>query len=117
MTDVPLSYLVGLFAVDKSAFQRLDPDDQRIVRETFDNVFERLNRLNREDNQAARQALKANGMEFVVPTDAELVLWKEVAREATDEFREAGRVHEPTLELIRRLIREYREAKQTADGL
>jgi TRAP-type C4-dicarboxylate transport system substrate-binding protein len=116
MTDVPLSYVSGLLAVDRRSFERIEPADQAIVREVFDEVFERLNRLNRDDNLAAREALKANGMEFVVPTDAELVLWNKVAREATEEFRREGRIHEPTLELIQRLTREYREAKQRADG-
>jgi TRAP-type C4-dicarboxylate transport system substrate-binding protein len=116
MTDVPLSYVVGYFGVAKRAFDAIDPKDQAIVRQVFAEVFKRLSRLNREDNEQAREALKANGMVFVVPTAAELSIWREVAKTAIEKFREAGRVNEPTLEIVHRQIREYRDGKQSANG-
>lgn len=116
MTDVPLSYVAGILAVDKRAFDRIEPGDQAIVRQVLAEVFDRLGKQSRQDNVQAREALKSNGIQFVVPSSAELAIWHDVAEVAIDQFREAGRVNEPTRELLRRYVSEYRAGKPPADA-
>jgi TRAP-type C4-dicarboxylate transport system substrate-binding protein len=50
MTEVPISYLIGVMAIQKKAFDKLFPDDQQVVREEIGKVFKRLDRINRSDN-------------------------------------------------------------------
>jgi TRAP-type C4-dicarboxylate transport system substrate-binding protein len=64
MTEVPISYLIGVMAIQKKAFDKLFPDDQQVVREEIGKVFKRLDRINRSDNQAAKAALKNQGITF-----------------------------------------------------
>jgi TRAP-type C4-dicarboxylate transport system substrate-binding protein len=72
MTEVPISYLIGVMAIQKKAFDKLFPDDQQVVREEIGKVFKRLDRINRSDNQAAKAALKNQGITFVVPEPEEI---------------------------------------------
>ena len=62
MTEVPISYLIGVMAIQKKAFDKLSPGDQQIVREEIGKVFKRLDTINRSDNQAAKAALKNQGI-------------------------------------------------------
>lgn len=81
VTEVPLSYLVGGLVVQKKRFDKLRPEDRKIVREVMDTVFARMDKQNREDNQQAVAALKNRGIEFVQPAAAERARWKSLAEE------------------------------------
>ena len=45
MTETPITYLIGILAVQKKAFDKLDPADQAIVREEMGKVFKRMDQL------------------------------------------------------------------------
>ena len=65
VVDTPLMYIFGLMAVDRSAFNRLQPQDRKVVREVMGQVFSDLNKQNRIANKNAKQALHKQGLEFV----------------------------------------------------
>jgi TRAP-type C4-dicarboxylate transport system substrate-binding protein len=58
LTDVPIMYLAGIFAVDKKAFSRISARDRKIVREVIFAAAKRLDIENRADEINAREALE-----------------------------------------------------------
>jgi TRAP-type transport system periplasmic protein len=69
LTDVPVSYSMGIFALDRRAFSRLDAADQTIVSEVMGDVVRGLDLASREDNRKARNVLEDAGLD-VVEVDA-----------------------------------------------
>ena len=90
LTDVPLSYVVGLLVVDRKAFSKLKPEDQAVVREVMGQAMKRLDKINRADNESARKALSSQGVEFVHPVGEELGRWHEIADQATERLGKDG---------------------------
>ncbi len=90
MTEIPISYLIGVIAVQKKAFEILSVNDQGIVREEIGKVFSHLDKLNRSDNQAAKAALKQQGITFVTPNPGEAERWKSISDQAIEEMVESG---------------------------
>jgi TRAP-type C4-dicarboxylate transport system substrate-binding protein len=82
LTDVPLFYLFGVLALDKKAFARISEADRKIVREVVLESVQPLDQTTRHGNENAREALRAQGIEFVTTrSDAELSRWNEIAEE------------------------------------
>lgn len=76
VNKLPLSYLFGVFVLNKKDLMRLSAIDQQIVKDILGKVLLEANQHNREDNQQAIVALKNQGVEFLEPTP-----------EAADELR------------------------------
>ncbi len=113
MTDEPLVYLIGVFAIDKKAFSRLSDADRKITREVMEATFRKLNEQNRIDNEGARDALRAQGVEFVEAPAAAVQEWRATAKQVNLQMAEEGLY---SVELARRayeLLDQYRaqEAK------
>lgn len=113
ITDVPLGYLIGVLIVDKKHFQRLSPSDQQIVREVMNEVFKRMDKLNREDNIKASEALKKQGIKFVYPSKEELATWKSYAAEV---IADSGKnsVNPEIYAKVKALLSEFRQKAKTA---
>lgn len=108
VTDVPLAYLVGVFVIDKRAFDRLSAADQHIVRDVLGVTFRQLNVQNRQDNAQARQALIAQGLEFVQPPAAEVARWREIAAQTNRQLAAQGLFSAELLQQVQDLLAEYR---------
>jgi TRAP-type transport system periplasmic protein len=108
MTDVPITFLIGVLAVEKSAFDKLTAADQAILREEMGAVFARLDKLNRADNEAALAALQQQGIEMVTPKPGEVERWREISDRAVDEMVEAGVMSSSIVEQVRTHLREFR---------
>lgn len=80
VVDTPLMYIFGMMAVDRRAFNRLQSQDQKVMREVMGQVFSDLNTQNRAANKNAKQALRKQGLEFVELSSANMTqLQKSVA--------------------------------------
>ena len=108
MTDIPIIFLTGMLAVKKSEFDRLKSEDQAVLREEMGAVFKRLDDLNRIDNEAARQALQQQGIEFVQPSAGETERWKEISRQAIDDMVEGGVIAADIVEQVRGDLQQFR---------
>jgi TRAP-type C4-dicarboxylate transport system substrate-binding protein len=82
VVDLPLVYYSAMMVIDKKAFDKINPEDAVIVRRIMGDVFKEINAQNRKDNIAAREALKAQGIEFIQLTDAALKDWHNIAEKA-----------------------------------
>ncbi len=101
MTEVPITYLIGVMAVQKKAFDKLTPGDQQIVREEIGKVFKGLDTINRSDNQAAKTALQNQGITFVTPEPGEIERWKGISDQSIVEMVETGVISSEIVDQVR----------------
>lgn len=107
LTFSPLSYLYGAMVVSSKQFNKLSKDDQAVVSEVMSQVFVRLNKLNREDNNGALEALKKQGIQFITPTEQETLRWQNSLNTGIDKLL-ADRLFNPAmLEEIKTLLSDY----------
>lgn len=101
ITDLPLSYIVGVLAIDQKAFNKIEPADQVIVREVMQRVFKEIDKQNRQDNVAAYNALLKQGIKPVKPNAQELIEWERDSATASQRIEQAGIVNASTLQMLR----------------
>lgn len=108
MTEVPLSYLIGVLAVQKQAFDKLSAEDQQIVREEMGEVFKRMDKLNRDDNEAARVALLNQGIVFVEPSADEIRRWKTISDQSIQSMVDSGLISRDIVAQVKGHIENFR---------
>ena len=117
LTDVPLMYLVGIFAMDKRAFGKLSPADQAVVREVVGEAAARLDAGGRDSEAEAKEALREQGLEFVtVSSQEELERWRDISRRAAARLRASGRYSERNMDRLDELLRAYRSQRAASPG-
>ena len=109
MVNRPLLFLMGFMVVDKRTFKKLSADDQAIVHRIVDDAFDRLNVSNQTDDENAKEALQANGIEFVDVSDADYENWRGIARSALDELAADDVFDNELRELVESRLLEYRQ--------
>jgi TRAP-type C4-dicarboxylate transport system substrate-binding protein len=97
INSLPVAYTLGLLAIDKRAFERLDSADQQVVREELAAVYKALEEINKRDNIAAREALLANGIEAVEADPKDIPYWREVAATTSEKIWNESGSTEPGL--------------------
>ncbi len=108
LTDVPLSYVVGLLVLDRRAFTKFKPEDQAVIREVMGRTMKRLDKINRADNESAREALAKQGVEFVHPVGQELERWHGIADEATEKLGKDGVYSKEMYQVIEEHLTSFR---------
>ena len=101
-------HLLGVLAIEKSVFDKLSPGAQTILKEEMGAVFKRLDELNRIDNEAARDALRQQGITFVTPAPGEIERWREIADRSVDEMLESGVISRSIVDQVRGYLQSYR---------
>jgi len=86
--DVPLTYVAAMLVIDKKAFSKIKKEDQSIVREVMTSAFKRIDAANRRDNQAAQQALKQQGIEYISLPKASLDAWHVIGEKAINKLKQ-----------------------------
>ena len=114
LTNVPLLYLNGLMIVSKKFFNRIQPADQKIVREVFGKIFMRLNVQNQKDNIAAKQALQKHGIKFVGIDRKEKSEMVKHVKSATLTLEKNGAFSKKLLDSVIKFRDEYRDSHRTA---
>jgi TRAP-type C4-dicarboxylate transport system substrate-binding protein len=108
MTEVPITYLIGILAVQKKAFSKLSAQDQAVVREEMGKVFKRMDALNRDDDRAAKLALQQQGITFVAPNPGEALRWKQIAEKSIDEMIGKGLISADIVDRVRQHLQSFR---------
>jgi TRAP-type C4-dicarboxylate transport system substrate-binding protein len=111
MTETPLTYLVGTLAIQKKAFDKLEAEDQVIVREEVDRVFKRMDILNRADNKSAAEALRNQGIEFIKPSEEEVNRWKALSAKSIENMISNGRVSQAMFDEVNRHLTDFRNSQ------
>jgi TRAP-type C4-dicarboxylate transport system substrate-binding protein len=108
LMDEPFLYIYGVLAVARKVFEKLSPDDQRVFREIMGRVFQELDRLNRQDNVKAREALRKQGIEFVKPDADDLKQWYDKAAAIPERLVKAGKLSREMVNTLESLLEDYR---------
>lgn len=116
LVDFPLTYVMGILAVDKKAFDRLAPADQAIAREVLDAGMSRLDAATRKDNEGAFAALQKQGIAFFRPDAQERQFWISIGEQGREKLA-AQQAFSPGLYAkIQAALAEYRAAHPAAAG-
>jgi TRAP-type C4-dicarboxylate transport system substrate-binding protein len=117
LTDVPLTYLTGAFVIDAKVFAKLEPEDQRVVREAVRAAAQRLDAGSRDGEKSAMRALKQQGIQFVsAATAAEVERWHDITRQATVVLRKRKIYSDAMFDELERLVEEYRKGAGAERG-
>jgi TRAP-type C4-dicarboxylate transport system substrate-binding protein len=117
LTDVPLSYLTGVFALDAKAFGGLRAGDRRVVRDKVGQAARRLDADSREGEQNAKQALRKHGIEFVTAATAEeLERWHDISDQALVLLRKKQIYTEEMLDALERHLEDCRSQSRESGG-
>jgi TRAP-type C4-dicarboxylate transport system substrate-binding protein len=108
ITDIPVSYSMGVFAVDKNVFASLSAEDQRIVREVMTRYIEGLDREARDDNRKAAEALAKSGLQTVTVQPADLASWRSTLEAVWPKLRGRPDFDEALFERILVILADYR---------
>ncbi len=65
ISDLPLSYTMGLMVIDKKAFRKLSEPDQAVVRDVMTTLYENFDRQNLVDNEGAFESLLKQKIELI----------------------------------------------------
>ena len=104
----PFLYIYGVLAVDRKAFIKLLPHDQRMFREVMGHVFYELDALNRKDNVKALEALRNQGVEFIKPLAEAMEKWYADARAVPERLINAGKLSQGMVITLENLLKDYR---------
>ncbi len=108
LLQVPLTYIMGVLIIDAKSFNKIDPEDQAIVKASMGEAFERLNAINRSDNKQAMEVLGKQGLSFHQLPAEGLKDLDRIASQAIEEHN-GGRMYSPAvLSSIRELIQSFR---------
>lgn len=115
LTQLPLSYIYGVLAIDEKYFARLTAADSQVVREVMGKVSKKLDKLNREDNVAATEAIHNQGVTFLMPSEAAIDELKNLIGPANQRLIETGKLSQPMVARVEQLLKEYRRQARQAD--
>ena len=116
LTDVPLMYLTGVLAVDKRAFDKISPADQKVVREIIKKAARGLDEEGRRGEDGARQALQNQGIEFVAAeSDEEVLRWHQMSEEAIKKLRGMNRYSNENMDEVLSLLDQYRSGRAASE--
>ncbi len=108
LMDVPLLYVYATLVLDKKSFDRLSPEDQKITREIMTDTFKKLDRINRQDNIDATNALRNQGIEFVKPSAETVENWKASVKTVPRTLIEKGRISKDLYETMEQHLADFR---------
>jgi TRAP-type C4-dicarboxylate transport system substrate-binding protein len=115
LLDEPFLYIFGVLAVDRKAFLKISPADQKIFREIMGRVFKELDQRNREDNIKALETLRKQGIEFVKPSAEALKKWCQDASEVPKRLVETDRLSQEMVDTLEGLLKDYRTKESKTD--
>jgi len=90
LTDLPLAYIHGAIVIDRRSFQKLSAADQTVLREVLGAAVVTLSRDNRTQNEAARNTLRKQGVEFVPVAHEDALKLQESATKTINQLRQQG---------------------------
>ena len=110
ITDLPVSYSMGVFAIEKGAFSALSGDDQRVVREVMGRYCHELDREARDDNRKAAEVLARSGLQTVTVNDADVQGWRKTIENIHPQLRARPDIDAALFDRLLALLAEYRRA-------
>jgi TRAP-type C4-dicarboxylate transport system substrate-binding protein len=114
ITDLPVSYSMGIFAIDENVFATLAPEDQRVVREVMARRIGALDREARDDNRKAAEALAKAGLQTVTVDAADVASWRSTLEGVWPQLRNRPDFDVAMFDRLLALLAEYRRTHPEA---
>ena len=111
VTDLPVVYSMGIFALDSRTFRQLPEGDRQVVREVMTDVVQRLDRQARADNAQARQAMENMGIEFVPVDPADVAEWRATIAAAMPQLIQRNIIDSRFYDQLQGILDEYRRGE------
>ena len=108
ITELPVSYSMGVFAIEKSTFESLSVADRQIVREVMGGYIEALDREARDDNRRAAEVLASSGLETVTVNEADVEGWRRTIESLYPKLRERSDIDTAMFDRLLAVLAEYR---------
>jgi TRAP-type C4-dicarboxylate transport system substrate-binding protein len=108
ITDLPISYSMGVFAIEKGAYSALGADDQRVVREVMGRHIQQLDREAREDNRKAAEVLAQSGLQTVTVDEADVAGWRKTIESIHPQLRARPDIDAALFDRLLAVLAEYR---------
>jgi TRAP-type C4-dicarboxylate transport system substrate-binding protein len=110
ITDLPISYSMGVFAIEKGAYSALSAADQQAVREVMGRYIQQLDREARDDNRKAAEVLARSGLETVNVNEADVAGWRKTIESIHPQLRARPDIDAALFDRLLAVLAEYRRA-------
>lgn len=108
ITDLPVSYSMGVFAIEKGVYSALSAEDQRVLREVMGRYVQQLDHEAREDNRKAAEVLARSGLETVSVNDADVEGWRKTIESIHPQLRARPDIDAALFDHMLAALAEYR---------
>ena len=107
-TELPVSYSMGVFAVDARVFNRLTAADQAVVRDVMRGVMVDIDSSARDDDREAREVMTHNGVQPVAVNASDVMSWRQTIESLYPEIRRRPDIDGALFDEMLGLLEEYR---------
>jgi TRAP-type C4-dicarboxylate transport system substrate-binding protein len=108
-TNTPLLYLFAALVIDQRAFAKVNPEDQKVVREVMGRVYQEFDRQNRQENEAASKALLRQGLTPLQIAPEVVQKWRESSIPVIRRLGEQGAFSPQLLQQVEGYLQQYRQ--------
>src|SRR5690606_1379702 len=116
MTEVPVSYSMGLFALDKRVYERLPAADRAVIEEVITRTVAQLDEASRDDNRRAREVLESSGVKIVHVDDANVERLRTEIGAILPRIKARADIDAALLDRLLALLDEYRASHAVAEA-
>jgi TRAP-type C4-dicarboxylate transport system substrate-binding protein len=109
LTDAPLLYTYGTLVVSEKALAQLGEVDRKVLEDKFAQALERINRASRDDNRAALEALKKQGVKIDPANTGEIAHWRSIINPAIEGMSGDRAISKDLLQRLHGLIDSLRK--------
>jgi TRAP-type C4-dicarboxylate transport system substrate-binding protein len=108
ITELPISYSMGVFAIEKGTFTGLSAEDQQIVREVMQRYINDLDREARDDNRKAAEVLARSGLQTVNVNSVDVDGWRRTIEGLFPKLRERPDIDVAAFDRLLAVLADYR---------